>query len=112
MEDFLLKQKILESGDGGTFLAMKKIVPVRLLRNSFFQKVQELENSGTSPEELKELLGKGRAKLGMFDGNIAEGELEIGQVAALINQIKPAGEIVHELVDEYELVVKELCKLL
>ncbi|MCX6305049.1 MAG: nitronate monooxygenase [Bacteroidetes bacterium] len=96
------KQKILEAADGGTFLAMKKIVPVRLLRNSFFQKMQQLEDAGASQEALRELLGKGRAKLGMFEGNMDEGELEIGQVAALIGQVKPAGEIIREMVEEYE----------
>ena len=102
------KQKILEAGDGATFLTMKKIVPVRLIRNSFFQQVQKLEDSGSTSEELNKLLGKGRAKLGMFDGNIESGELEIGQVAALIGSIMPAGEIVRELVAEFEEARKEL----
>jgi enoyl-[acyl-carrier protein] reductase II len=101
------KQQILESGDGSTFLSMKKVVPVRLLRNSFFQQLQKMEDSGASPEALKELLGQGRAKLGMFKGDISEGELEIGQVAALIDSIKPAGEIVREIMEEYILIKRE-----
>jgi enoyl-[acyl-carrier protein] reductase II len=102
------KQKIIEAGDGSTFLTLKKIIPVRLLRNYFFQQVKQLEDSGASMEELKELLGKGRAKLGMFDGSLEDGELEIGQVAALIDRIKPAGEIVREMMKEFEEARKEL----
>ncbi len=104
----LFKQKIVETGDGGTFLSLKKIVPVRLIRNAFFEQVQLLENSDASLEALQELLGKGRAKLGMFEGYTDEGELEIGQVAALIGQVKPAGEIVREMVDEYVSSMNEL----
>jgi len=102
------KQRILETGDGGTSLALKKVVPVRLIRNSFCQKVHQLEDSGASAEELKGLLGKGRAKLGMFDGNTEEGELEIGQVAALINRIQPAGEIISEIISDFETARNEL----
>ena len=102
------KQKIIESGDGSTFLSLKDVIPVRLLRNSFFQQVKHLEDSGATMEELKELLGKGRAKLGMFEGEVEEGELEIGQVAALIDRIKPAGEIVREMMCEFEEARKEL----
>ncbi|MEI6436556.1 MAG: nitronate monooxygenase [Bacteroidota bacterium] len=102
------KQKILEAGDGDTFLSMKKVVPVRLIRNSFFHQVHKLEDSGASSEDLKELLGKGRAKLGMFEGNTEEGELEIGQAAALIASILPAGEILNEMIAEFEQARKEL----
>ena len=102
------KQKIIETGDGGTFLALKKLVPVRLIRNSFFQQVQHIEDSGASTEELNEFLGKGRARIGMFEGNTVEGELEIGQVSALINRIQPAGEVVREIVEEFEIARKKL----
>lgn len=102
------KKKIVEAGDGGTVLTLKQIVPVRLLRNSFLDQVQRLENSGATPEELRDLLGKGRAKLGMFDGNTEEGELEIGQVAALISQVKPAGDIVREIMQDYRRAGAEL----
>ncbi len=102
------KQKIVEAGDGGTSLALKKLVPVRLIRNSFFQKVRQMEDAGANAEELNALLGHGRAKLGMFEGNLEEGELEIGQVAAFLEDIKPAGEIVRDLIAEYALARKEL----
>ncbi|MCX6267538.1 MAG: nitronate monooxygenase [Bacteroidetes bacterium] len=102
------KQKIVDSGDGDTFVALKKVVPVRLIRNSFFHQVRQMEESGASAEKLTELLGKGRAKNGMFEGNTEEGELEIGQVAALIDRIQPAGEIVREIMEEYTLIRKTL----
>lgn len=102
------KQKIVESGDGETFLTLKKVVPVRMIRNAFFRKVQSLEESSASAEELRELLGKGRARSGMFEGNLEEGELEIGQVAALIDKIKPAGEIVREIMSEFIRAKEEL----
>jgi enoyl-[acyl-carrier protein] reductase II len=101
------KQKILEAGDGATILSMKKIVPVRLLRNPFQQQIQQLEDSGASAEMLFALLGKGRAKLGMFEGDTDQGELEIGQVAALISRIQPAGEILQEIVDEFRCAKNE-----
>jgi len=102
------KQKIVESGEGETFLTLKKVVPVRLIRNTFFQKVQLKEDSCASAEELRELLGKGRARSGMFEGNLEEGELEIGQVAALIDKIKPAGEIIREIMSEFIQAKEEL----
>lgn len=105
------KQRILETGDGGTSLAMKKVMPVRLIRNAFCQKVHQMEESGASAEELKELLGKGRAKSGMFEGDLDEGELEIGQVAAIIDQIKPAGVIVHEIMEEFNAAKTEVLDL-
>jgi enoyl-[acyl-carrier protein] reductase II len=105
------KQRILETGDGGTSLAMKKVMPVRLIRNAFCEKMHQMEESGASPEELMELLGKGRAKSGMFEGALDEGELEIGQVAAIIDQIKPAGEIVHEIMEEFNAVKTEVLDL-
>ncbi len=95
------KQRILESAEGDTRLSLKKLIPVRLLRNDFFNAVEELENRGASAEELQSLLGKARAKAGMFEGNLTDGELEIGQVAAMIGSIKPAGEIVREIVEEF-----------
>ena len=102
------KQKILESGDGDTLLSLKKAAPVRLLRNTFFMQVKALEDSCASAEKITEFLGKGRAKLGMFEGNTEDGELEIGQVAALINSIRPAGEIIREIVGEYQFALQKL----
>jgi enoyl-[acyl-carrier protein] reductase II len=95
------KEKIVASAEGETYLALKSLVPVRLLRNSFFEKVWQAERSGASREKLAALLGKGRAKKGMFEGDVSEGELEIGQVAGLINRVKPVSEIIRELVDDF-----------
>jgi enoyl-[acyl-carrier protein] reductase II len=97
----LFKQKIIESGDGDTFLTLKDLIAVRLLKNKFFEQVQQKEKACASKEELLELLGSGRSRLGMFEGDTENGELEIGQVAAMINKIEPAGEIVREIVEEY-----------
>jgi len=102
------KQKIVEARDGDTKLTLKSIIPVRLIKNEFVRKVEELEARGASREELLELLGRGRAKLGMFEGNTEEGELEIGQVSALIDEIRPAGEIVEEIMREFHQAKQEL----
>ena len=99
------KRKILEAKDGDTALVLKKVIPVRLIKTKFYHQVKELENQGASREQLMELLGHGRAKKGMFEGNIDEGELEIGQVSGLIHEIKPAGKILEEMVEEYNEVV-------
>jgi enoyl-[acyl-carrier protein] reductase II len=96
------KDVIIASNDGDTVLTLKQLTPVRLLKNKFFEEVQKAENSGASPEDLAKLLGRGRAKKGMFEGDLNEGELEIGQVAALIKEIKSAKAIVDELVAEYK----------
>jgi enoyl-[acyl-carrier protein] reductase II len=95
------KQKVIETREGETQLALKKLTPVRLIKNDFFEKVQAAEKEGASKEELKNLLGRGRAKSGMFEGELDKGELEIGQVAALINDLKPAGQIVQEIWEEF-----------
>ena len=102
------KKEIINTGDGETHLALKKLVPVRLIGNSFFQKIKQAEDRGASKEELSELLGKGRAKLGMFDGDTEEGELETGQISAVINKIKPVSEIMDELVKEFNNVSKRM----
>lgn len=104
----LFKQKIVESGDGDTFLTLKDLIAVRLLKNKFFEQVQQKENECATKDELLELLGSGRSRLGMFDGDTENGELEIGQVAAMINKIEPAGEIVREIVEEYSSVMENL----
>jgi enoyl-[acyl-carrier protein] reductase II len=95
------KQAILHAGDGDTQLTLKELTPVRLLKNKFYNDVVEAYNKDASPEELGALLGRGRAKKGMFEGDMDEGELEIGQVSAFIHQIKPAGDIVREMMEEY-----------
>ncbi len=104
------KNRIVDAGEGETLLTMKQLTPVRLLRNKFFQEVQEAEKRGVSNEEMEKLLGKRRAKLGMFEGNLEEGELEIGQVAAAISKIQPAADIVKEIWGEYERLKRELCQ--
>lgn len=103
------KERIVAAGEGETLLTMKQLTPVRLLRNKFFQQVIEAEKRGASNEEMEVLLGKRRAKQGMFEGNLDEGELEIGQVAAVITKIQPAAEIVKEIWEEYQLLKKKLC---
>jgi len=105
----LFKQKILEANDGDTQLSLKKLIGVRLLKNKFYFDVEKKEQEGASEEELLQLLGSNRARNGMFDGDIEEGELEIGQIAGLINEIKPAADIVNEIVDEYQEARREMC---
>lgn len=96
------KQAVVDAGEDATRLALKSLTPVRLLQNAFFQQVKEMETRGASAEELAELLGRGRAKKGMFEGDLIEGELEIGQISGLISSILPAAEIVKEIIQEYE----------
>jgi len=96
------KQSILEANDGSTKLTLKKLVPVRLIKNEFFEKVQDAEDNGASVDELKQMLGKGRAKKGMFEGDTREGELEIGQVAGYINKIQAVAEIMEEIMNEFD----------
>ncbi len=91
------KEAVVNAGEGDTLLSLKQLTPVRLLKNKFFNEVYEAETRGATKEELAQLLGRARAKKGMFEGDLEEGELEIGQVSALIKEIKPAGEIVEEL---------------
>jgi len=102
------KQKIIETHDGDTQLTMKKVVPVRLIKNKFYNEVEKKENEGANAEQLKELLGHGRARKGMFEGDLDEGELEIGQVSGLIKEIKPAGKIVEEIMREFYKTKDEL----
>ena len=96
------KKAVISSSEGDTMLSLKRVVPVRLLKNKFFQAITEAEQRGATVEELKEILGRARAKKGMFEGNLEEGELEIGQVSAIVKDIKPAGEIVREVWKEFE----------
>ncbi|HKZ64948.1 MAG TPA: nitronate monooxygenase [Chitinophagaceae bacterium] len=95
------KNAIISSQEGDTILAMKQLTPVRLIRNKFYQQVAEAEKKGATMNELKELLGRGRAKKGMFEGNLDEGELEIGQVSSLLDRILPAEGIVKKVWQEF-----------
>ena len=97
------KQAIVDTPEGGTMLSMKALMPVRLVKNSFQQRVAEAEARGASASELANLLGRARAKLGMFEGDLVEGELEIGQVAGAIRDIRPAADIISEIIAEFEL---------
>ncbi len=105
------KNEIVHADDGDTFLTLKSIVPVRLLKNSFFNQIAEAEKNGADKELLAALLGKGRAKKGMFEGDTEEGELEIGQVAGLIKKIKPVHEIMKELIVDFNTTAKRQSSL-
>ncbi len=102
------KKYVVNSKEGDTFLSLKDLAPARLLRNKFFEAVRQAETRGATPEELQSLLGKGRAKKGMFEGDLVEGELEIGQVASLIDQVLPVTEIMDNLLTEYNSARTEL----
>ena len=102
------KNAILQSTEGDTVLSLKKLTPVRLLKNEFYNKVSLAEANCVTIESLQNLLGSGRAKRGMFEGDLTEGELEIGQVSALINEIKPAGAIVQEIWEEYLQLLQQI----
>ena len=105
------KQAVIDAKEGDTKLSMKKLVPVRLLKNRFFQEVEALENRGAEGGELLELLGRARAKKGMFEGDMDEGELEIGQISGYIDAMKPAGDIVAEIVEEFNRSCEQLGSL-
>ena len=98
---FNFKNAVLNATEGDTVLTMKQLTPVRLLKNKFYDQVKDAELNCMPVNELSELLGRGRAKKGMFEGDMDEGELEIGQVSALIKKIQPAAEIVSEIWNEY-----------
>lgn len=105
------KQVVVDAKEGATHLTLKELAPVRLVKNTFYNKVQQAYAKGATTEELKALLGRGRAKKGMFLGELEDGELEIGQVSALIHAIKPAGEIVSDIMSEFNKRKAELSSL-
>ncbi|MGZ3883825.1 MAG: NAD(P)H-dependent flavin oxidoreductase [Bacteroidia bacterium] len=102
------KEAVLNAKEGDTQLSLKQLTPVRLIKNEFFHAVEDAERKGAGAEELQALLGRGRAKKGMFEGDLKEGELEIGQVSSAITELKPAAEIVKELMDEYNATVARM----
>lgn len=104
------KKAVVQAQDGDTILTLKELTPVRLLKNKFYREVQELYKTNPAEAELRKLLGRARAKKGMFEGDMEEGELEIGQVAGLIHEIKPAKEIIQDIMAEYEAVRNEICR--
>jgi len=96
------KQMVVEAKEGDTQLTLKELAPVRLIKNEFFKQVQDLYKTTPTIEQLKELLGRARAKRGMFEGDLKEGELEIGQISGLIHDIKPVEKIVKDIIKEFE----------
>ncbi|MBA4316916.1 MAG: nitronate monooxygenase [Flavobacterium sp.] len=104
------KNKIIETKEGETQVTLKELAPVRLIKNKFYQDVQQLYAKCPSKEELSELLGRARAKHGMFEGDLVEGELEIGQIAGLIHDIKPTADIISEMIADFNQARKEVEK--
>jgi enoyl-[acyl-carrier protein] reductase II len=102
------KQAVIDAKDGSTQLSLKKLTPVRLIKNKFWEQIAAAEMGGASSEVLAQMLGRARAKKGMFEGDLEEGELEIGQISGYINEIKPAAQIVNEIVGEYNEVLAKL----
>ncbi|MGB1517919.1 MAG: NAD(P)H-dependent flavin oxidoreductase [Crocinitomicaceae bacterium] len=101
------KNAVVDAKEGDTQLTLKEITPVRLIKNDFYKQILNAYEGGSSLDELKTLLGRGRAKKGMFEGDMIEGELEIGQISGLIHDIKPAAEIVYDFIKEYEIALNE-----
>jgi len=105
------KQVVVDAKEGDTQLTLKELAPVRLIKNKFYNQLQELYKTAPTPEQLKELLGRARAKRGMFEGDLEDGELEIGQIAGLIHDIKSVKNIVAEMVEEFEAAKVSVSKL-
>ena len=105
------KQKCISLNEGDTILSLKKVSPTRMVKNDFYRQVQELEDKGASADELRSLLGRGRSKRGIFEGDLVEGELEIGQIASLIDSIVPAEQVVREMMKEYSEAVEKLNRI-
>jgi len=103
------KQKVIEAQEGSTKLQLKQMVSVRLLDNEFSNRISKMQDRGATVEQLSAALGKGRARLGMFEGDVQEGELEIGQVASLIDKVKPVKAIMEEMIAEYKTSVQCIC---
>jgi len=101
------KQVVVDAKEGDTQLTLKELAPVRLIKNKFYNQLQELYKSAPTPEQLKELLGRARAKRGMFEGDLDDGELEIGQISGLIHDIKPVAQIVSEMMQEFNEAKKQ-----
>jgi enoyl-[acyl-carrier protein] reductase II len=101
------KETVVQAKEGDTMLTLKELTPVRLIKNEFYKQVESAYQQGANEEELKTLLGRGRAKKGMFQGDLVEGELEIGQISGLINAIMPAAQVVEEIILEYKAALEE-----
>ncbi|MFD1095422.1 NAD(P)H-dependent flavin oxidoreductase [Salegentibacter chungangensis] len=105
------KEMVVKAQEGDTVLTLKELAPVRLLKNKFYEEIQDLYSKGPTKEDLIKLLGRARAKKGMFEGDLDEGELEIGQISGLIHEIKPAAEIVNEMISEFEKAKAQVAEL-
>ncbi|MBP7809726.1 MAG: nitronate monooxygenase [Bacteroidia bacterium] len=105
------KDAVVKAKEGDTVLTLKQLTPVRLIKNEFYQKIYTAEQQGASAEKIAEILGRARAKKGMFEGDLTEGELEIGQISGAIDAIKPAAEIVSEIITEFNATTERLTKL-
>ncbi|MDD5151931.1 MAG: nitronate monooxygenase, partial [Flavobacterium sp.] len=104
------KNRIIETKEGETQVTLKELAPVRLIKNKFYQDVQDLYSKCPTKEELSTLLGRARAKRGMFEGDLVEGELEIGQIAGIICEIKPVAAIIKEIIADFELAKNDVTK--
>jgi enoyl-[acyl-carrier protein] reductase II len=102
------KNKVVSADEGETDLTLKELTAVRLMKNEFYTQIQKAYQKHATHEELKELLGRGRAKKGMFEGNLVEGELEIGQVSSMIKEIMPAADIMHQIIEDFEEAAKSV----
>lgn len=105
------KQKCITLNEGDTIVSLKKLTPVRLIKNDFYQQVKEMEDSGSSADELREFLGRGRSKRGIFEGDLKNGELEIGQIASDIKQITSAAQVVEDMITRYNITIETLSGL-
>lgn len=105
------KQVVVDAEEGATQLTLKELTPVRLVKNEFYKQVELAYENCATPDQLKELLGRGRAKKGMFEGDLIDGELEIGQISGLITEIKPAAEVVKEIIAEFRMAKAEQTRL-
>lgn len=102
------KQRCIALDEGDTVLSLKKVSPTRMIKNDFYRQVQEMEDRGATSEELRQLLGRGRSKRGIFEGDLTEGELEIGQIASHIKSISPAAQVVDEIIEQYNRTIQRL----
>ncbi len=104
------KRLCLTLGEGDTMLALKRLSPTRLVKNEFYRMMDEAEQRGATAGQLEQMIGRGRAKRGMFDGDIVMGELEIGQAVTLVRSIQPAGEVVGQIIGEFDRALERLCE--
>lgn len=105
------KNRCVKLPEGDTLLSLKKVSPVRIIKNEFFYQIQEMEHRGASAEELKEYLGRGRSRKGIFEGDLVEGELEIGQIASSVHSIIPAEQVVKEMIEEFNRISERMCEI-